>query len=91
MTYGQIAKLAGSPKGARQVVRVLHTMSKPYDLPWHRVINSKGEISIQDEVLASLQKQKLHQEGVPTTSPLKIDLKHYQHHPEEWIDDVNII
>ena len=46
MTYGQIATLAGSPRGARQVVRVLHTLSEKYKLPWHRVINSKGEISI---------------------------------------------
>ncbi|QHK04677.1 DNA base-flipping protein [Bacillus velezensis] len=33
MTYGQIADLAGSPRGARQVVRILHSMSKKHRLP----------------------------------------------------------
>jgi methylated-DNA-protein-cysteine methyltransferase related protein len=49
MTYGQIAKLAGSSRGARQVVRILHSMSRKFNLPWHRVINSKGEIGFKDE------------------------------------------
>lgn len=34
-TYGQIATKAGNPFGARQVVRVLHTLSEKHDLPWH--------------------------------------------------------
>lgn len=44
MTYGQIAGEAGSPRGARQVVRILHSMSEKYELPWHRVMNAKGEL-----------------------------------------------
>lgn len=51
MTYGQIARIAGSPRGARQVVRVLHSMSAKYNLPWHRVINTKGELTIKDYFL----------------------------------------
>ncbi|MEG0679702.1 MAG: MGMT family protein [Carnobacterium sp.] len=43
MTYGQVAESAGNKKGARQVVRILHSMSKKYEIPWHRIINSKGE------------------------------------------------
>ena len=49
MTYGQIASAAGSPRAARQVVRILHSMSEKYHLPWHRVINSKGEIGFNDD------------------------------------------
>lgn len=45
MTYGQIARLAGNSWGARQVARILHSMSCKYRLPWHRVINSRGEIA----------------------------------------------
>ncbi|MFC0471513.1 MGMT family protein [Halalkalibacter kiskunsagensis] len=41
MTYGQIAKFAGSPRAARQVVRILHSMIRKYNLPWHRVVNKK--------------------------------------------------
>ncbi|TFH30876.1 MAG: MGMT family protein [Promethearchaeota archaeon] len=45
-TYGGVARLAGNPRGARQVARILHSLSKKYHLPWHRVINSQGKISL---------------------------------------------
>ncbi|OZM58086.1 DNA methyltransferase [Lottiidibacillus patelloidae] len=79
MTYGQIATLAGSPKGARQVVRILHSMSKKYNLPWHRVINAKGEISIQDEELFINQKMMLENEGVKFLGERTINLKLYMY------------
>ncbi|MFX1494230.1 MAG: MGMT family protein, partial [Promethearchaeota archaeon] len=41
-TYGQIAAFAGNPRAARQVAWILHSCSKKDNLPWHRVINSKG-------------------------------------------------
>ena len=64
MTYGQIAKEAGSPRAARQIVRILHSMSRKYQLPWHRVVNSRGEIALQDDEGASLQRMLLEAEGV---------------------------
>jgi methylated-DNA-protein-cysteine methyltransferase related protein len=69
MTYGQIAAQAGSPRGARQVVRILHSLSAKYDLPWHRVVNAKGEIAIQNEESRYMQKLYLENEGV------EIDIK----------------
>ena len=48
-SYGQIAALAGSPRGARQVVRVLHTLSDREKLPWHRVVDRTGRISLPME------------------------------------------
>lgn len=78
MTYGQVAKLAGSPRGARQIVRVLHSMSQKYQLPWHRVLNAKGEIGIQDEEGVLKQKQFLQKEGIIFTSERTINLKEYQ-------------
>ncbi|MGV8984089.1 MGMT family protein [Clostridium sp.] len=80
MTYGQIATLAGSPRGARQVVRVLHSLSEKYNLPWHRVINSKGEISIVDYESRNLQKVLLESEGVKFNSHGTINLKEFQSH-----------
>lgn len=74
MTYGQIAKSAGSPRGARQVVRILHTMSHKYDLPWHRVVNIKGELSIPDDESRFLQKILLDEEGIETNMSGRIDL-----------------
>jgi methylated-DNA-protein-cysteine methyltransferase related protein len=81
MTYGQIAKLAGSPRGARQVVRILHSMSKKYSLPWFRVINSKGEIAIADVETCAAQVIFLKDEGIEVVNGI-IDLKKYQYHPE---------
>jgi methylated-DNA-protein-cysteine methyltransferase-like protein len=80
MTYGQIAKYAGNPWGARQVVRILNSMSTKYLLPWHRVINAKGEISLLGEG-GSLQKSLLVSEGIIFLSD-KIDLSSYQFFPQ---------
>ncbi|MBP2239796.1 methylated-DNA-protein-cysteine methyltransferase-like protein [Cytobacillus eiseniae] len=83
MTYGQIARLAGSPRGARQVVRILHSMSEKYHLPWHRVINSKGEIGLKDDELYSIQKLSLESEGVEIQMDGRIVLQRFQYFPDE--------
>jgi methylated-DNA-protein-cysteine methyltransferase-like protein len=63
MTYGQIAFTAGHPFGARQVSRILHSMSQKESLPWHRVINAKGKISLGGE-MGLIQKSKLIDENI---------------------------
>lgn len=83
MTYGQIAKFAGSPRGARQVVRILHSMSKKHNLPWHRVINAKGEIGLKEEEGVFIQKMALEEEGVKFLKNNKIRLEEYQYYPQE--------
>lgn len=77
-TYGQIAKLAGYPNGARQVVRILHTCTARYDLPWHRVINAKGEIALSIYNGADEQKALLEAEGIRFMDEFRIDLAKYQ-------------
>jgi methylated-DNA-protein-cysteine methyltransferase-like protein len=59
-TYGQIAGMAGDPRGAREVVRVLHTQKS---LPWHRVLAAGGRISLPGPG-GILQKKLLEAEGV---------------------------
>ncbi len=81
MTYGQIAKLADSPRGARQVVRILHSMSEKYNLPWYRVVNIRGEISLANEAFEQ-QKWLLEDEGVEFISNRVISLKEYQFYPD---------
>lgn len=81
MTYGQIAELAGSARGARQVVRILHTMSTPYDLPWHRVVNAKGEVAIKDDESRFQQIVYLRDEGVISDENGLIDLDKYRYRP----------
>ncbi|MED1862318.1 MGMT family protein [Fictibacillus nanhaiensis] len=79
MSYGQIARVAGNPRSARQVVRILHSMSKKYNLPWHRVINAKGEIGIQDEEMFFTQKSRLESEGVKFKGKNRIDIEAYRY------------
>lgn len=78
MTYGQIARAAGSPRAARQVVRILHSMSEKHQLPWHRVINSKGEIGFQDEETYITQKMMLEIEGIQFNRANGISLERFQ-------------
>jgi len=77
LTYGKIAKLAGNPNGARQVSWLLHSSSKKYNLPWHRVINSQGKIALKTQDGQDYQKILLEKEGVEIGSTNKIDLKKY--------------
>ncbi|MFC6653550.1 MGMT family protein [Paenibacillus rhizoplanae] len=81
MTYGGIARVAGSPRAARQVVRILHSMSRKYKLPWHRVINAKGMISLTEDESASLQQLYLTGEGVIFDERGVVDLERYQYVP----------
>ncbi len=74
MTYGQIARLAGNPRAARQVARILHSLSRTEQLPWHRVLNAKGEISLEGEE----QQLALEAEGVVFDRAGKLSLSRYQ-------------
>jgi methylated-DNA-protein-cysteine methyltransferase-like protein len=77
MTYGGVAALAGKPGGARQVSRLLHAMSEKYDLPWHRVINARGKISLKPSHGYELQKALLESEGIGFTRDDTIQLSIY--------------
>jgi len=59
-TYGAIAKAAGFPGAARQVVRTLHLSA---GLPWHRILGAGGEIKLRGES-AFEQRFRLEAEGV---------------------------
>lgn len=83
MTYSQVARRAGSPRAARQVVRILHAMSSKHRLPWHRVLNVRGEIAIQDDEGAQLQQFLLVSEGIHVTDELTVSLADYQVQSEE--------
>jgi len=76
-TYGQIAALSGSPRGARQVVRILHTSSRKERLPWQRVINKAGKISLKPGEGYEEQKAILIGEGIVFNSDDSIDMKKY--------------
>lgn len=78
-SYGQVAKLAGLARHARFVGFVLKHLDPHAVIPWHRVINSQGKISLGklNEHGENIQRLKLLEEGVLVVGN-KIDLKKYQ-------------
>ena len=78
-TYGQIAELAGLEGHARQVGYALHNLPDRSDVPWHRVVNAKGEISPRSAGDShELQRMLLEAERVSLDARGRIDLKHYR-------------
>ncbi|MDI4650027.1 MGMT family protein [Cohnella hashimotonis] len=74
MTYGQVAAAAGSSRAARRVVWVLHSLSEAHGLPWHRVVNAKGEIALPGDEARFTQRALLEEEGVLFDGDYRVDL-----------------
>lgn len=73
-TYGTVARLAGSPRAARQVGSILCRLPADTRLPWHRVVNRFGTSSLQ-EAGRRQQQVLLAAEGLECSAPL--DLQRY--------------
>jgi methylated-DNA-protein-cysteine methyltransferase related protein len=88
VTYGQVADLAGLSGKARLVGYALFRVAVGSDVPWQRVVNSRGEISYATsrEGADYLQKNLLKQEGIDFNKQGKIDLKKYR-----WQAPINLI
>ena len=77
-TYGQIARLAGLAGHARQIGYALNALPGGEDVPWHRVINAKGEISKRaDPVYEQIQRELLEDEGIVFTADGRVSLTHF--------------
>lgn len=79
-TYGQIARLAGLPGQARLVGYAMHAVPSGSNIPWQRVVNAKGEISIPGEN-GKRQRGLLEHEGVRFDARGRIPLATYQWRP----------
>ena len=77
-TYGQIAVLIGAPGAARTVGWALHSLPSGTKVPWHRVINSQGRISISGKYSADVQAERLKAEGIRVDKYLHVNLEKYQ-------------
>jgi methylated-DNA-protein-cysteine methyltransferase related protein len=80
-TYGQIAALAGLPNHARQVGYALHALSPGDPVPWHRVVNAKGEISQRSSgggACEDRQRLLLQDEDIPVDARGRVDLKRFR-------------
>jgi len=79
-SYGGIAEIAGLPGGAgaaRQVVRILSSMSRKYDLPWWRVVKKDGRIALGEGKGRELQLSLLDAEGVEFVEPGRVDMRRF--------------
>ncbi|UGA53849.1 MGMT family protein [Vibrio sp. VB16] len=76
-TYGEIAKMAGYPGYARHVGKALSNLPKDSTLPWFRVINSAGKISLKGDSFAR-QKEQLEKDGVQVSEMGRVSLKTYK-------------
>ena len=74
-TYGQIARLLKRPHGARQVGYALAALNDDNDVPWHRVVNARGEISQRSKAgYEDFQRILLEDEGVEFNQDGRIEL-----------------
>ena len=82
-TYGQIADLIGAWGCARQVGWALRRLSLPSDVPWHRVVNAKGQISMSPSREGSdwMQRELLIMEGIPVDQEGRLTLKRFLWRP----------
>jgi methylated-DNA-protein-cysteine methyltransferase-like protein len=81
-TYGQVAALAGRPGHARQVGYALHALRDGTGVPWHRVINARGEVSRRARPGAELsQRMLLEREGIRFDARGRVALSKVQWRP----------
>ena len=81
-SYGQVAAAAGSPRSARQVGAILRSLDTlDNQIPWWRVLNNKGIISIKGNWTATKQTQKklLEQEGIKINKDFSLDMEKYRY------------
>ena len=77
LTYGDVARLSGMPRAARRVSQAMSWAPRSMKLPWHRVINAQGRISIpEDSPWHEKQKALLQEEGVVFLNG-KVDLQRF--------------
>jgi len=75
-TYGAVAREAGLPGRARQVGYALAALPDGHDVPWHRVVNARGEVSRRSAAVGyeRLQQSLLEAEGVRFSEAGRISL-----------------
>ncbi len=81
-TYGDVARHAGLPGAARRVGTALRKLPGDTRLPWHRVINARGQISLPGgNGACHRQRKRLEEEGVRFTSDRQLSLADYRWRP----------
>lgn len=82
-TYSQIVYMTGLYPSVRRVVWILHSCSEKEGLPWHRVVNGKGRISLKPGAGYEKQKKLLQAEGVVFDDRGRIDFDRFLWEPDD--------
>lgn len=83
VSYGQVALYVGMPRSARQVGWMLNGLPEKSEVPWWRVVNNKGRISIKGSRYSALeQKELLRSEGIKVREDLTFDIEKYRFEPD---------
>ena len=84
VTYGQVADWIGAYGCARQVGWALRRLPLPSDLPWHRVVNARGciSMSLSREGSDWMQRELLQEEGLPVDGEGRLPLKRFLWSPQ---------
>jgi methylated-DNA-protein-cysteine methyltransferase related protein len=78
-TYGEVAQKAGLARAARRVGQALRGLPSNTRIPWHRVVNAQGAISLPDGSDSHrTQRERLEQEGILFSTRGRIDLSQYR-------------
>jgi methylated-DNA-protein-cysteine methyltransferase related protein len=77
MSYGQIATKLGI-QDARQIGWIMHSAGGAEGVPWWRVLNNEGKITIKDEAGRTRQKELLAAEGIEVNENFMIDIEKYR-------------
>jgi methylated-DNA-protein-cysteine methyltransferase-like protein len=92
LNYGKVAEMIGIPNGAREVGWALSSLpsSREREVPWHRVVNAQGRVSIKGSPPAAAeQRRRLEAEGITFDDKDKLDLKQHMWDPLPWeIEDI---
>ena len=88
-TYGQIADLIGAYGCARQVGWALRRLTLPSEVPWHRVVNAQGRISMSLSREGSdwIQRELLMAEGIPVDGEGRLPLRQFLWHSDAHAGD----
>ncbi|MBN1484218.1 MAG: methylated-DNA--[protein]-cysteine S-methyltransferase [Chloroflexia bacterium] len=76
-SYGMIARMLGRPASARTVGWALRALGEGTDVPWHRVINHQGSISLHPLEGGALQRAMLETEGVDFDVQGRVDWQRF--------------
>lgn len=92
VSYGQVALYVGMPRAARQVGWILNQLEDKTPVPWWRVVNNEGRISIKgSRYTVEDQRKLLIREGIKVEKDLTFDIEKYRFVPDDkFMEEISL-